>query len=705
MLHCSLHSKFTAHAAHAPFSIGSGCRVRASQVACAFSPATAMASDEKSNKDSEPQRTSAVQPRAGCLHLQELNQRSANIGKWDVGIFHPRIETWAPANKSPGAAFRCMLVSSCDPSKYMAAEWPMCDKNRELLNRAEQKFKANSSFCMSKVVLNTKSKQEYLHTSLKQVVLLNKCHMDPLLQTGEDSVQPQPSMTLKDLTKLTQSCRFDITALVLSVGSPRLVNRTHKVVDLRLMDESGPGGKVQIVPLNFFYNDQPQQGERATVDTLLTSTGNGSFSFFALQATQTDNGYVIESSKDCFLLRAVGARAESLTARQDELQKKAGANEADVLEMAPYRGGRNWTEEQGKETFAKILTGLNSIKNIEALEDQHATLWQLNWVEIAWPMEERITTKNGDRLFFKTVIRDISGSMNDVWMTEEAALALARLNSKDDFIQAYNAGKKLFPVAASVKVTRQLQKSDDDGSQVASQGGSQGSDGSHLAAQDGHRFNFTIVHAADQSLNEGPTQATLVLLPLLDDLKPDTSSMLPAALHMVETSPHYTFEVLHSECNAMPCQKIIALIRCSKDSVPEQLKGGFKLTTTGVADLLVADDSEHVSKRYTVSAICTMENLPNYRLDPPRGGEQHALVTISDKIGDTFVLDQVQLLSQEEANQAAASMRRLLSVAIEVHKPARKRGGAWTEEFSPAIAKKCRVLGRSPTDAAVPAVS
>ena len=660
-----------------------------------------MADDAKSKAETEPQKTSAVQLRPGCLLLPELNERSASIGKWDVGIFHPRIDTWVIPNKSEGAAFRCVLVSLCDPSKYMAAEWPMRDKNREPLTKAEQKFAPNLRFCMSKVSMNTKSRQEYLHTSLKQVVLLNKCHMDPLLQKGTDCVQPQPSMTLKDVQKLTQSCRFDVTALVLSISSPRMVSSLRKVVVVSLMDDSGPDCKAQIVPLSFFYNDPPEQRERATVDTLLGCQGNGPFSFFALQGKQKEDGYVIESSKEFFLLKAVGARAEALAARQDELQKKAHDDDAHILEIAALRVGRNWKEEQGKETFAKMLTGLNTLKNLQALDEQSATLWQVNWADVSWPVEDRITTKNGDRLFFRTAIRDITGSMTDAWMTEESALALSQLDDKDAFIQSHRDGKKLFPVAASVKVVRQLQKTDEDGSQVTSQG----SDGSHLGAQDGHRFNFTIVHAADQALDEAPTQATLSLLPLLDDLKTDTSCMLPAPLRMVETSPHYTFQVVHSECNAMPCQKTISLIRCSKNSKVEPLGDGFKLTTTGVADLLAADTSEHNSKRYTVSAVCTMDNLPIYRLDPPRGGEQHALLTISDMIGETFVLDQVQLLKPEEAIQAAASLRRLLNVAIELHKPLRKRGGAWTEDFSPAMAKKCRVLGRSPTAADVPAAS
>ena len=587
---------------------------------------------------------------------------------------------------------RCILVSDCDPSKYVAAEWR--DKNRQALIAAERKCAANLRFCISKVSMSSRTKQEYLHCPVRQVIALNKCHMDPLLQTGTGSVQPQPSMSLKDVEKLTQSCRFDVTALVHSIGNPRAVTTSRKVMTVQLLDASGPDGKVQIVALSFFYSEPLEENERETMQFLNASVGKGAYSFFALQGKQKETGYNIESSKDCFVLPAVGARAEELVAREQELQGKAQTDDAVVLQIAPPPQRRDWHAEQGKESFAKILAGLGTTTNLEAMEEQSVSVWQLNWVEVSWPEEERITTKNGERLWFSTVIRDISGSMAGAWMNEESALALARLESKDDFIQSHKDGKKLFPVVASIKLTRAMQKSEEDG----------GTDGAHLGTQDGHRgsqdgqrFNFTIVHAADQAFTEAPTQETLELLPLLDNLKTDTSGLLPAALQMVETSPHYTFEVAPTGCTSMPCQKIISLIRCSKNSKVEQLGAGFKLTTTGVADLLASDKGDTSPKRYTVSAVCTLENLPNYRLDPPRGGEQHALVTISDKIGDTFVLDQVQLLKPEEATVAAVALRKMLTVAIELHKPSRKRGGAWTEEFSPAMSKKCKVLGRSPT--------
>ena len=78
----------------------------------------------------------------------------------------------------------------------------------------------------------------------------------------------------------------------------------------------------------------------------------------------------------------------------------------------------------------------------------------------------------------------------------------------------------------SVKVVRKVQKTEgsSDASQLA--GGSQ-------------RISMVVVHAADQPLDQAPTQATLALIPFMDHLKDDTSSILPAALQMVQGSPTY----------------------------------------------------------------------------------------------------------------------------------------------------------------------
>ena len=97
-----------------------------------------------------------------------------------------------------------------------------------------------------------------------------------------------------------------------------------------------------------------------------------------------------------------------------------------------------------------------------------------------------------------------------------------------------------------------------------------------------------------------------------------------------------------------------------------------------------------------------MSNLPQYRLDPPRGGTQAALVTVTARTDDSFVVESVQLLSSDEAAQAKHSLLQLMHLAIHIH--GRERNGAveWSADFSPITTKKCSRLGRSPTDAPLP---
>ena len=97
-----------------------------------------------------------------------------------------------------------------------------------------------------------------------------------------------------------------------------------------------------------------------------------------------------------------------------------------------------------------------------------------------------------------------------------------------------------------------------------------------------------------------------------------------------------------------------------------------------------------------------MENVTAYKLDPPRGKAQHALVTITGKSSDAFVVDHVQHLTPDEASQAKESLWKTLLVACKASSKDLKRDAAWTEDQSPANAKRCKVLGRAPTDAAIP---
>ena len=150
----------------------------------------------------------------------------------------------------------------------------------------------------------------------------------------------------------------------------------------------------------------------------------------------------------------------------------------------------------------------------------------------------------------------------------------------------------------------------------------------------------------------------------------------------------------------MPCQKVVALVCPCQKSKLEKLGNGFNLVTNGVQDVIPAGaDAPTPEQEFTLTAMCTADNLTRYKLDPPRGQKQHALVPITDVAAGVFVVETVQLVSQEDVNALMTSMITRARLAKErVLGDSGKRSLPWTEFSSPAGAKKCRVLGRSPTD-------
>ena len=154
------------------------------------------------------------------------------------------------------------------------------------------------------------------------------------------------------------------------------------------------------------------------------------------------------------------------------------------------------------------------------------------------------------------------------------------MSSEEEFLELHAAGKHTFPAMATVKVLREVQKPKDSES-----------GGAHPAQEDREYINFTIVSAADQPLNEKPTQATLELIPLMPQVEHDSACILPCSLHMVKTSSHYAFQIRVVQGVGMdpfmiPCQKIMCLVKSTKSSTTHSLGAGFKVVTRDVKCML-----------------------------------------------------------------------------------------------------------------------
>ena len=214
-------------------------------------------------------------------------------------------------------------------------------------------------------------------------------------------------------------------------------------------------------------------------------------------------------------MQATGTRATQLNNIAKTLHDTPTA-EREVLQQAMSKV-RNYNSEQGTETFCKIFSWMSNKTHIKSI-DENNTLWQLNWVEIAWPEgnADDLCTKDGSRLFPSIDARDGTGLGPRMRMNEESVLALAQASSKEEFLELHAAGKHNFPAMATVKVLREVQKPKDSES-----------GGAHSAQEDREYINFTIASAADQPLKEKPTQATLQRIPLMPQVEHDSACILP----------------------------------------------------------------------------------------------------------------------------------------------------------------------------------
>ena len=191
----------------------------------------------------------------------------------------------------------------------------------------------------------------------------------------------------------------------------------------------------------------------------------------------------------------------------------------------------------------------------------------------------------------------------------------------------------------------------------------------------------------------------LDLIPFLPQMGTDTACLLPAPLDLVKACAHYAFQVRMPGGLVMPCQKIVALVKSTESSDPAPIGTGYKLVTRNVEDVLATEAAgAEEQKRIVLSSMCTLGNVNVYKLDPPRGGAQHAVVTITGQVDGAYIVEHVQQVSAEDAAAAKVSLLKLLQVAVEINsQDSDKRKREWNEDESPAKARKCRVLGRCPT--------
>ena len=333
-----------------------------------------------------------------------------------------------------------------------------------------------------------------------------------------------------------------------------------------------------------------------------------------------------------------------------------------------------------------------------------------------------IWTLDKTRVWFQTVLRDFSGEVA-VWVREKPALQLAAAQDANSFSQAVTDGEVLFPMLSSVRVLRTVKEN---------------SGAQELGEDNAATVNLVVVEGMEQSWSHGPSKALDQVFPLLQLCPQSADCVLPASLSMLRKSSHYGLAVAYNTSAPRPCTKAVVLILSKTKSKLENLGDkGHRLVTDAMEDGLFetlpgdgATEPAAPEGKTTVQVItaCTVENLPDFTLTPPKTGDkiQMALVTVTGvltqrggapepartrdgaaepvraaEITTAVLVERVQLFAQSDVARVRHVLKQLITVAGQVRGNTRPALPAWSQEESPAKVAKCRGLSRWPTDDSV----
>lgn len=394
---------------------------------------------------------------------------------------------------------------------------------------------------------------------------------------------------------------------------------------------------------------------------------------------------------------------------------------------------QEWQPHNAAKDYASVLGQLSACALLDChaqaqqeTEYLHGRVFQLNNVHIPFPPPEHLYE---DRIYWTARIRDFSGCL-DVGIRQKAACHLAGLDpsgkeAAQEFGSHCAADTLSWPLLASVKILATVRDADVAATQAQdSQSGMK-------------RMRFVVVEAEEQDLKQEATQPLLSLLQALTQIPPSTDALVTARLSELMTNSFGVFQVepkvvdarlpglLQTSFHVEPvdvdahqagsleregkrrrlsCNKALVLLVSSKRTEQQEAASGLRLVTKDIIDGLAEADAA-AAEKFTAIAYCTVHNLKDFVLDPPRTGKklQYALAIACSKSATEgqaeLIVEQLQLLREADVDVATKCMRQLLlmSSVTATRGPPPGTHAPWTESTAPALQQAlCPALSAYP---------
>ena len=307
---------------------------------------------------------------------------------------------------------------------------------------------------------------------------------------------------------------------------------------------------------------------------------------------------------------------------------------------------------------------------------------QLMWLHVEEP-ELKADVVHQDRVWYKICARDVSGTIQ-VGIPQRNALSLASCSTMEEFLEKHARGELNMPLLCHARVSRHIKKPGDETLTQLTQGDSARPVASTQLLHHSCYVNYIVeaVEPVSWELGSQPNASYNQVLGILNNCPPHAEGIGFVFLADIEPDPHYGFRIMYDDLEGMKCTYFAALIGCETKSATEQVGTGFRVVTSKVKDIAnpISNVSGHAdaettagaaSQRadpsYTTVGYCTLDDLPGFRLDPPRGKPMRcALVLFTKKDAEGFHIHKLEYIEPDQVDNAIICLRKLRTLSKKV---------------------------------------
>ena len=209
--------------------------------------------------------------------------------------------------------------------------------------------------------------------------------------------------------------------------------------------------------------------------------------------------------------------------------------------------------------------------------------------------------------------------------------------------------------------------------------------------------------------SSAPNAAFNDVLAILNNCPPHDGGIHFAFLADVQPDPSYGFRLDYDGAEGPKGTYVAALVASSSKSKTDRVgDDGYKLTTEVKAIASIYGTVDDPIGSHTLVGYCSLESLPGFRLDPPRGKTFRVALVLLSKADEEegLHIHKLEYIEPEHVEQAVVCMQKLRALSKRVRSASsekRSRSLDLTSEgHSPCDTKKARTLQNVPTEASLP---